>query len=193
MQRIFHSFIILSFIFLAGCSSIENLLQPETPAIETQKFVSVGEYTLDIGDKLAVNVYNQEKLSGEFTVNTQGHISMPLLENIPAAGLTIQQLEQNIKNELYPAYLKNPKVSIQIINYRNIYILGEVERPGQYEYLPNMTLLQAIATAEGYTIRADEKKATLRRQNGNQINISEVEGDTTLEPGDVLTIKRRWF
>jgi polysaccharide export outer membrane protein len=172
---------------------LQSKLQPKSQPVKVQRFIDVDEYILGIGDKLAINVYNQEKLSGEFVVNTQGKISMPLLENISAAGLTIQQLKKKIKSALYPDYLNNPKVSIQIINYRNIYILGEVEKPGKYEYLPNMTLIQAIATAEGYTPRAAEGKATLRRQAGNKIDMSEVDEDTTLRAGDILTIKRRWF
>ena len=195
-HHIFKNFILLSFLFLMGCSSFDVLDTHFTNEIAlpiTEEFVGVEEYILDVGDRIAITVYNQEKLSGEFVVNTQGDISMPLLENVAAAGLTIQELEENIKEDLHPAYLNNPKVSIQIINYRNIYILGEVEKPGKYEYLPNISLLQAIATAEGYTSRAAEGKATLKRREGNQIITSEIVDDIILKPGDVLIIKRRWF
>lgn len=151
------------------------------------------DYKLGIGDKVRVNVYNQDKLSGDFTVETTGNISLPLVESIPAAGLTTAELEQSIKEALQPEYLNDPKVSIEILNYRNVYVLGEVEEPGKYEYVPNMTLLQAVATANGYTPRASEGGATVTRHVKGALVVFDVDETTMLKPGDTVVINRRWF
>ncbi len=151
------------------------------------------DYVLGVGDKLGISVFNQEKMSGEFTIDTMGEISLPLLEKIPAAGFTTTQLEENIKSSLAPTYLNDPRVSIEILNYRSVYVLGEVEKPGKYEYVPNMTLLQAVATANGYTARADEGEATITRHAKDALQVFEIEDTDFVKPGDTIVVERRWF
>ena len=184
MIKSFSSFTLIVFaVFsLAACASVRTI-----PLTEENS------YKLGIGDKVRVNVYNQDKLSGDFTVESTGNISLPLVESIPAAGLTTAQLEENVKQALQPEYLNDPKVSIEILNYRNVYILGEVEEPGKYEYVPNMTLLQAVATANGYTPRASEGGATVTRHVKGALILFDIEETTMLKPGDTVVINRRWF
>jgi polysaccharide export outer membrane protein len=180
----YNFFALIAFIGLSACS----------PTIANQTIpTAVEDYYLGVGDRLEITVYNQEKLSGEFTVGSSGNIAFPLLESVPAQGLTTEELEEVIKLALHPDYLNDPKVSIQILNRRNIYILGEVETPGKYEYTPNMTLLQAIATAEGYTSRAAEGHAEIKRTKDDVIEIFKGDEHEILKPGDVIIIKRRWF
>lgn len=161
---------------------------------QTQSLPDVGrDYTLGVGDKINVVVYNQDKLSGEFVVDSQGNIALPLLGSIPVSGLTTQKLEETITTALTPKYLNDPKVSIQMVTYRSVYILGEVNSPGKYEYEPDMTLPQAVATAGGYTPRASEGTATVNRKNKNEITSFEIDNNQLVNPGDVIIIERRWF
>lgn len=150
-------------------------------------------YVLGAGDVLRVIVYGDENLSGEFIIDAGGQISMPLIQDVSAAGYTARDLEQMIINKLHPAYLNNPKVSVQVIEYRSVYVLGEVRLPGKYPYVPNMTLLQAVAVAGGHTYRADEKNADISRQAGNTIEKLKANADTMILPGDTIVVNRRWF
>ncbi len=168
---------------LTGCASVERVPFPDGGQ----------DYKLGVGDHLTITVYNQDKLSGEFKVNAKGNIALPLLGSTHADGLTTQELEEVIAQGLQPKYLNNPKVTVQVTNYRNFYILGQVNKPGKYEYEPNMTLPQAVATAEGYTPRASEDSATLRRLENNEIQVFEIDNDQLVKPGDILIINRRLF
>lgn len=176
-------------LFLVLTSCANSLTGVEQRTIPTQ----VQDYTMGVGDKMEITVYNQEKLSGDFTVNSVGDIAFPLLESVRAEGLTTKELEESIKAALTPKYINDPKVSVQLVKRRDIYILGEVNKPGKYEYIPNMTLLEAVATAEGYTPRAAEKSAEIRRKNKDQVIIFEGGVDNVLMPGDTVIIKRRLF
>ena len=152
-----------------------------------------GSYVLGTGDQIEITVYGQEQISGNYIVDSNGNIALPLIQSIPAKGLTIPELQNNIRNELSPKYLKDPKVSIQVLQYRDIYILGEVRNPGKFSYVPNMTLLQAIAVAGGHTYRAQEDKAEITRETSEGVQTFMAPAKTFVEPGDTIIVKRRWF
>lgn len=152
-----------------------------------------GEYTLGVGDKLRLTVFGQENLSGEFTIEPGGMVSLPLIDDVPAAGMTAQELEQAVTDELDPDYVVDPRVSVDILNYRPTYVLGEVNNPGKYEYVPNMTVLQAVAIAGGYTYRANEDSAEITRHVKGALKTFTVNEKTILKPGDTVLVKRRWF
>jgi protein involved in polysaccharide export with SLBB domain len=175
---------ILLCIALAGCASGDSTI----PVSE-----SAGEYTLGVGDKLRVNVYGQEELSQEYTVEAGGIISIPLIGSVRTSGYTAREIEKSIADKLHPGYLVNPKVSVEVINFRNVYVLGEVQQPGKYEYAPNMTVLQAVASASGYTYRANENSAEVTRHVKGALSTFTVTDKTMLKPGDTILIKRRWF
>lgn len=185
MQRTSQNYFlaILTTLLLTGCSSVERV-----------PFSDGGQdYKLGVGDHLTVNVYNQEKMSGEFKINAKGNLALPLIGSTHAAGLTTQELEEALAEALQPKYLNNPKVSIQVTNYRNFYILGQVNKPGKYEYEPDLILQQAVAIAEGYTPRASEDTATVRRHENKEILVFDVDNNTLIRPGDILFINRRLF
>jgi polysaccharide export outer membrane protein len=168
---------------LSGCASVKKIPVPDAGR----------EYTLAAGDKIMVNVYNQDKLSGEFTISANGRLALPLLGKMDAQGMTTSELEEQIALALSPKYLNDPKVSVQVANYRNVFVLGEVNQPGRYEYLPDMTVLQAVATAEGYTPRASEGSVTIHRQVDKEIHVFDQKEDSLIKSGDVVVIDRRWF
>lgn len=145
--------------FSAFCAAEENNAQ------QKQNSTSNTEYRLGSGDLLKITVFNQEDLSGEYTINGAGQISLPLIGNVNAKDLTVKQVEQGIVDKLKPDYLLNPRVSAQVLNYRPFYILGEVKEPKSYPYVDGMTYLNAVAIAGGYTYRAKEDHVVVIRMN----------------------------
>lgn len=175
--------LLISTLFLASCAGTVKTSQP----------VGVQPYVLGIGDTIALTVYGHDDLSGSFTVNPEGVLPLPLIKDVSAAGFTTQELENSITTRLSGGYIPDPRVSVQINAFRNIYILGEVNAPGQYEYKPNMTVLQAVAMAGGHSYRANESSADITRHVREGIATFKVGNNTILKPGDTITIGRRWF
>lgn len=150
------------------------------------------QYTLDTGDQLRITVFGHEDLSGEFKVGSTGSVTMPLIGEISAKGLTLQQLEVAIIDELKPGYLKNPQVSAEVIGYRPFYIIGEVRNPGTYPYVGSMRIVNAIAIAGGFTYRARESDMRIIRAKGDGTP-KNVGPDTFVLPGDVIEVLERFF
>lgn len=150
-------------------------------------------YRLSMGDKLKVTVYGHEDLSGKFAIDATGSVSLPLVGDIKAVGGTANELETAIIDALQPDYLKNPRVSVELIDYRPFYIFGEVKSPGSYPYANGMTVISAVAVAGGFTYRA--RKSRIRIVRGaaeNQVEL-EVDDDTLIRPGDVIEVPERFF
>jgi polysaccharide export outer membrane protein len=148
-------------------------------------------YRLGIGDMLRVTVYNELELSGEFEVGSTGNVNLPLIGEVPADGRTISELEDAAEEKFRDGYLKSPNVSIEVLNYRPFYILGEVNAPGSYPFVSGMSILNAVALAGGFTYRASEDSVLLKRP-GSDGEIS-VSIDSLLLPGDVVTVEERFF
>lgn len=151
------------------------------------------KYRLTAGDRVVITVFGHEDLSGEFEINGANVISMPLIPEVEAAGLTVNELEAAIVDALRPDYLKNPSVSVEVTNFRPFYIIGEVARPGSYPYSNKMTVVNAVALAGGFTYRAKKNIAIIKRtQDGESAEI-ETDIDAVIEPGDVIEIRERFF
>jgi len=150
-------------------------------------------YRLSAGDKLRITVYGHEDLSGEFEVDATGHVSLPLIGDIAAVDGTANDLEIAITDALQPDFLKNPRVSAELLNYRPFYIFGEVKSPGGYPYTSGMTIISAVAVAGGFTYRA--RKNRIRIIRGSDDDQVELEGkdDTPIQPGDVIEVPERFF
>lgn len=152
-----------------------------------------GAYRLGAGDRVRVTVFGQEDLSGEFELDGAGRLSLPLIQRVQAAGLTLNELEDVIANKLKPDFLKNPRVSVEVLNYRPFYILGEVKKPGSYPYVNGMTVINAVALAGGYTYRAKENKVTIVRTGNIERKTIPANHDTRVLPGDVIQVPERFF
>ncbi len=150
-------------------------------------------YSLDAGDRLRVVVFGQEGLSNTYTVDAAGSITMPLIGAVPARGLTPAELARAIANRLRQGYIREPHVAVEIETYRPFFILGEVTTPGQYPYVPNMTVENAVAIAGGFTPRAQRKKVTLSRTVDGAIVRGPVPLVYPVRPGDTITVQERWF
>lgn len=150
-------------------------------------------YRLDAGDRVKVVVYGHEDLSGEFDVDGEGLVSLPLIQEVAAAGLSMRELEEAITNRLKPDYLKNPRVSVEVLNYRPFYILGEVKTPGSYPFVNGMTVINAVALAGGYTYRARSNKVVILRGASTEQEKIPAGPDTPVLPGDVIEVPERLF
>ena len=151
-------------------------------------------YTLGVGEKVRLITFGSEQLSGEFQVNDAGNIAVPLVGTISAAGKTSTELEQSIAKELLQKDLvKSPNVSVEITTYRQIFILGEVNKPGGYPYEPGMTVLSAVSIAGGFTYRAETDFASVVRTTGGSAAEGKVSRQSFVRPGDVITVFERLF
>ena len=153
----------------------------------------VTNYRLDTGDSISIEVFQEEDLTVEKRVSDIGTIAYPLLGTINAAGLTLEQLEEEITQGLKGDYLVNPRVNISIAKYRNYYVNGEVESSGAYAFVPGMTVRKAITIAGGFAVRADKDDIFILRENAaNEQPIRATLG-TRVEPGDIITVEQSFF
>lgn len=173
-------------VVLSGCEPGSNL-----PPLPDR---SPGPYRLGVGDRVRVITFGDGNLTGEFRVNDRGNIAVPLLGNIEAAGLTTSELEQRFAADLQQRKILNhPSVAVEVLGYRPIFILGEVAKPGEYPYQPDMTVLTAVAIAGGFTYRAQTGYASiLRHEDGRSVE-GRVGRGSTVYPGDIVDILPRYF
>lgn len=166
---------------LSGCTS--------APPIQS---AAPHEYLLGAGDKVQLEVYNDKDMSGQFEVDAGGQISIPLIGGVHVAGLTLRQAERSITDKLKSGqFVNDPNVSLNISQYRPIYVTGEVQKAGQFPFASGMTVLTGVALANGYTPRADPNRVEIiRAPDPNPQAATEA---TPLEPGDVVKILQRWF
>lgn len=151
-------------------------------------------YRLGAGDQIRVITFGEDQLTGEFRIDDQGRIALPLLGGTQASGLTTQQLEEKVVSELRKrGLLRSPSVAVEVIAYRPIFVLGEVAKPGQYPYQPGMTMLTSVAVAGGFTYRAYQDHAFVVRTVGGESRDGLVLPRGYLAPGDVVRVYERRF
>jgi len=151
-------------------------------------------YRLGTGDKLRITVFNETDLSGDFTVDGQGYVRLPLLGQLRAAGLTSFALESRISDAFTAGgYLVTPRVAVEITSYRPFYILGEVTKPGEYPYVNAMNATNAIALAGGFTDRAVQDTIYVRHQGETVESELEVGEDARIYPGDMVRVRRSTY
>lgn len=150
-------------------------------------------YTLGAGDRIKVTIFDNEDLSGSFTIDGTGLISLPLIGKIKAGGMTVHETEKTIIAKLKPDYLKNPRVAVEVLNYRPFYIIGEVKSPGSYPYVSGMKAVNAIALGGGYTYRARENNIYITRAKDPKRQKQKASHETIVMPGDVIEVPERYF
>ena len=151
------------------------------------------EYRLGTGDRLKVTVFGHEDLSGEFTVSEMGTASLPLVGGLALGGLTLLEAEQTILDALKPDYLLDPKIGVEVLNYRPFYILGEVNSPGSYPYVNGMTVNEAVAIGGGFTHRAKKNEMVVIRASDSAKSETPVSVTDPVLPGDVIKVLERFF
>ncbi len=176
--------IMLAGIFLTGMGFSQKNVSP--------KKLSAESYSLGRGDRLRINVFNEDDLSGVFQIDGSGNISFPLIGEVKSSGQTLRELEERLVQRLKDGYLVNPRVTLEVLNYRPFYILGEVNNPGKYEYVSGINLLNAVAMAGGYTPRGKENSAKITREK-TKVVIHDADHSTLIMPGDIIYIDERFF
>jgi protein involved in polysaccharide export with SLBB domain len=152
-----------------------------------------GEIQLEAGDKLRVTVFGEDKLSGEYQVNTAGYVSLPLAGSVKVSGMTGPQLERALEEKFKGPYLRNPRVTVEVLTYRPFYVLGEVQKPGEYPYRTGLNVLSAIAIAGGATYRANTSKVLIQRSGSKQLSEFPQSPTVAVMPGDLVRVPERYF
>ena len=150
-------------------------------------------YCLDAGDRLRVVVFGQDSLSNSYSVDAEGRITMPLIGPVPARGRRTAELAADISRRLRNGYIRDPSVAVEMEAYRPFFILGEVTSPGQYPYVPNMTIESAVAIAGGFSPRARRDSITVTRNEPTGALRVMVPPGTAVAPGDTIQVGERWF
>jgi polysaccharide export outer membrane protein len=169
------------------------------PAMRVAQVVPVavafedGPYTLDTGDKLRIVVFGQDTLSNTYTVDAAGVVTMPLIGGVQARGMTTAQLSGAITGRLKQNYLRDPSVAVEVDTYRPFFVLGEVTYPGQYPYVPHMTVESAVAIAGGFTPRGFKQSVTVTRKYRGVPARYSLPLSARVRPGDTITVSERWF
>lgn len=179
-------------LFLTGCQqtvgSFPDELAPSGALNATEG------YQLEPGNRVRVTVFNEPSLSGDFTLDPIGNINMPLVGNVPSAGLTGKQLASRVEEYLSRnRFVQTPNVSVEVQTFRPFYVMGEVRQPGEFQYNSGMTVLSAIARAGGYDYRARIEEVVLVRMiDGKQVEYRANER-TPILPGDIIKVLERRF
>ncbi len=188
--------LVLSCGLLVGCGGGELPPPPQVPSelpTAEQQQDAVAGYRLGAGDQVRVTVFRHEDLSGEFQLDGEGFFALPLVGEVKGGGKTVRDLEVDIEDSFRDGgYLVNPQVSLEVLNYRPFYILGEVNQPGSYPYVNGMTVINAIALAGGYTYRASQGSITVQRGGSNSDKVG-VGPTSQILPGDIITVPERFF
>jgi protein involved in polysaccharide export with SLBB domain len=177
-----------AFFLLAAQDGVRAQEQPPASAATG----GISDYVLGVGDKLRITVFNEADLSGDFEISSTGMISLPLIGEVEAAHRTVSQVQATITHKLADGYMKSPHVNLEVLNYRPFFILGEVMKPGSYNYVNGMSVVNAVALAGGYTYRADKDEITVKHGGPNEKEVR-VNETTTIMPGDVVNVPERFF
>jgi polysaccharide biosynthesis/export protein len=171
---------------LGGCASYR-------PAPRAFHEATIQPYILDSGDRLRITVFDQQGLTNTYSVDQAGYIAFPLIGQVPARGHTLTQLEGLIAQKLKQGFLRDPDVSIEVDRYRPVFVMGEVGQPGQYTYVPGMTVQTAIAIAGGFTSRAQQQNTDVTRKINGDIITGRVPITDPIMAGDTIYVRERLF
>jgi len=159
--------------------------------VKTERVIPT--YRLGVADKIRVITFGEPSLTGEFFIGGSGKVSLPLVGDVQAAGLTTREFQTAVETALREGYLKDPHVSVEVLTYRPFYILGEVQKPGEYPFTNGLTVMNAVATANGFTYRANKKRVFIKRAESADEVEYPITSTTPVAPGDTIRIKERFF
>ena len=191
---------------LGACSDGDHTpIVPDTSVDSTGKTLSLtgtdggggdrsgSDYRLGPNDRTRIIVYGQPNLTGEFVLDSNGNLAFPLIGNVQASGMTPTELQRAIAAKLDPDYLHNPSVSVEVATRRPFYVVGEVQKPGSYPFVTDMSVLEAVATAGGQTYRANMGHFYIKRQVDGRVVRVYATQESRLQPGDTVVVRERYF
>ena len=181
----------LASLILAGCDGARGTI------VGGDAMASAGlssDYRLSPGDKVKVTVFNEADLTGEFPVNESGSVAFPLVGEVAASGKSVPEFKAALTKTLGGRFVKNPKVSVEVANYRPFNVIGEVRNAGQFSYRPGLSMQDAVAMAGGFTYRANTRLLYVRRADaGGESSINPDERQVPVMPGDNIRVPERYF
>ncbi|WFU17714.1 polysaccharide biosynthesis/export family protein [Bradyrhizobium sp. CB3481] len=183
-------YLILVILAIAGLSAGLSI---QASAQTGQSASSAESYILGPNDRIRLKVYGEPDITGEYEISNSGQVSIPLAGHIKAAGATTRQLEKSIASALAKGIVRDPRVNVEIAQYRPYYILGEVKKSGEYPYRHGLTVLDAVASAGGFTYRANENKVFLRRAGAGAEETYPLDAPVPVYPGDNIRVPERYF
>jgi protein involved in polysaccharide export with SLBB domain len=187
-------FVLATAIALGGCASGGGSRLDSGAAAANVGPAPTYNYALAGGDKLRVIVTGEPTLGGDFTVGGSGFIGLPLIGEVEASGLTSTQLQDRIAAKFTQGdYIKEPRIVVEVLTARPFYILGEVNKPGEYPYSNGMTVEAAVAQAGGYTYRATTKAVLIKHAGESVPREYSLSSSTAVAPGDTIRVRERWF
>jgi protein involved in polysaccharide export with SLBB domain len=190
MGRFFGSYLLLA-LALGGCGTAGG---PATEAdLEATAAAATATPRFQGGEKIKITVYNEPSLSGDYDIDPNGVISLPLAGTVRAVGLTQVQLEQELAKKFRTDYLRNPRVTVAILQYRPVYIVGEVEKQGEYPYKPGLNVLTAMAMAGGGSYRANRNYVLIQHFGEKSMKEYPQSGTSMILPGDLIKVPERYF
>lgn len=191
----------MKFLWLTVISTA--LLTAACASVDESQIVSTGErydaayasqpYRLGAGDVLRIQVYGDANITELYTIGADGAIDLPLIGKVPAVGRTVDEVGSEAARRFGDGFLKAPHVTVQVSKYRPIYVLGEVGTPGQYDFVPGMTAQSAIATAKGYSPRANKRVLFIKGEDAGTEQVFEVSPALQVRPGDTIRVGERYF
>lgn len=183
--------IVMAGLIVGGCDGPRGMVSGADALASAQQ---PSLYRLSPGDKIKVIVFNEPDLTGEFQVNDSGKVAFPLAGEVSAAGRSVEEFKSALTRTLSGRYVKNPRVAVEVVNYRPFNVIGEVRNAGQYPYRPGLTVQDAVAMAGGYTYRANTRTLYVRRADANGESTVQVDGErVTVLPGDNIRVPERYF
>jgi polysaccharide export outer membrane protein len=184
--------LVLSALLLSGCAASGKDLISSGSRFSESTNPSEG-YKLGVGDRLKIIVFEEPSLSGEFVVGATGTISLALIGEVNVIDRSITEVERSLEASFSQGFLRNPRVAVEVASYRPFFILGEVNAPGQYPYLNGLTVLNAIATAQGFSPRAQRKQVFIRRAGDANEQLYSLTPALKAYPGDTIRLGERYF
>ena len=148
---------------------------------------------LQAGEKIKVTVFGEPNLSGDFLIDPGGFVSLPLAGTVKAGGRTKLELEQELAKKFRGEFLRNPKVTVDVAEFRPYYLLGEVNKPGEYPYKSGLNLMSAIAVAGGQTYRASNSTVLVQRAGETAMKEYSINTNLPIYPGDLIRVPQRYF
>lgn len=183
-------------LWLAGCVTYVPNPRDTTPAGRgpaTSSKPAATKYLLGRGDKIHIDVFGEPELSLDATLDASGSINYPLLGSLHVAGLTPAQLERLLDRRLAGGYLKNPDVTVSVVQYRPIYVIGAVRNAGAFPFSPGLTVEKALALAGGLTPQASTRRIYLLGEGADASQRRQVKLDTAIKPGETILVEEGIF
>ncbi len=178
---------------VAGCDSL-SILGPTNRSVAPTNTIKSSGGRLQAGEKIKIFVVGEDKISGDYEIDPEGSVSVPVAGTLRAAGLTKSELEERLAQKLRSAqYLRDPMVTVDISAFRPFYVLGEVEKPGEYVYHAGLSVVSAVAVAGGYTYRANKSYVLVQRAGEHEFTEYSLPLNVQIFPGDVISVPERYF